>query len=36
MSYAITKAHEGELKVETRNAEGSKFIIQLPARAEKE
>jgi len=28
----ITKGHEGELKVETREGEGSKFIIQLPTK----
>lgn len=26
----ITKAHGGELKVETKEGEGSEFIIQLP------
>ncbi len=29
MSYDIVKAHGGELKVETKEGEGSKFIIQL-------
>ena len=29
--YDIVKAHGGELKVETREGEGSEFIIQLPA-----
>ena len=28
--YDIVKAHGGELKVETEEGEGSKFIIQLP------
>ena len=28
--YDIVKAHGGELKVETRESEGSEFIIQLP------
>jgi signal transduction histidine kinase len=28
--YDIVKAHGGELKVETREGEGSIFIIQLP------
>ena len=30
LSYDIVKAHGGELKVETRECEGSEFIIQLP------
>ncbi len=30
LSYDIVKAHEGELKVETEEGIGSKFIIQLP------
>ena len=30
MSYDIVKAHGGELKVETREGEGSEFIITLP------
>jgi K+-sensing histidine kinase KdpD len=29
-SYDIVKAHGGELKVETKEGEGSIFIIQLP------
>jgi signal transduction histidine kinase len=29
-SYDIIKAHGGEIKVETKESEGSKFIIQLP------
>ena len=29
-SYDIVKSHGGELKVETKNGEGSEFIIQLP------
>jgi len=31
LSYDIIKAHGGELKVETKEGEGSTFIIQLPA-----
>ncbi|TMI65900.1 MAG: two-component sensor histidine kinase [Bacteroidetes bacterium] len=30
LSYDIVKAHDGELKVETKEGEGSGFIIQLP------
>jgi two-component system NtrC family sensor kinase len=30
MSYDIIKAHRGEIKVETKEGEGSAFIIQLP------
>ena len=30
LSYDIVKAHGGELRVETREGEGSEFIIQLP------
>ncbi len=30
LAYDIIKAHEGELKVETVDGEGSTFIIQLP------
>jgi signal transduction histidine kinase len=30
LSYDIVKAHGGELKLETREGEGSEFIIQLP------
>jgi len=30
MSYDIVKAHGGEFKVETREGEGTDFIIQLP------
>lgn len=29
-SYDIVKAHGGELKVETKEGEGTEFIIQLP------
>ena len=29
-SYDIVKAHGGELKVETKEGEGSEFIIQIP------
>ena len=28
--YDIIKAHGGELKVETKEGEGSEFIIKLP------
>jgi len=31
LSYDIVKAHGGELKVETKEGEGSRFIIDLPA-----
>ena len=31
LSYDVVKAHGGEIKVETKEGEGSKFIIQLPA-----
>ncbi|MDZ4711958.1 MAG: ATP-binding protein [bacterium] len=30
MSYDIIKAHGGELKVETKEGEGSEFIISIP------
>ena len=30
LSYDIVKAHGGELKAETKEGEGSKFVIQLP------
>jgi signal transduction histidine kinase len=30
MSYDVIKAHGGELKVETKEGEGSSFIVQLP------
>jgi two-component system, NtrC family, sensor kinase len=30
LSYDIIKAHAGEIKVETKESEGTKFIIQLP------
>ena len=30
MSYDIVKAHGGELRVETKEGEGSTFIIELP------
>ena len=29
--YDIIKAHSGEVKVKTKEGEGSIFIIQLPA-----
>ena len=31
LSYNIVKAHGGELKVQTKEGEGSEFIIQLPS-----
>jgi signal transduction histidine kinase/ligand-binding sensor domain-containing protein len=31
LSYDIVKAHGGELKMETKEGEGTEFIIQLPA-----
>jgi len=30
LSYDIIKAHGGEIKVETRDGEGSSFTISLP------
>ena len=30
LSYDIVKAHGGEIRVETKEGEGSEFIIQLP------
>ncbi len=30
LSYDIVKAHGGELKVETKEGEGSEFIISIP------
>jgi len=30
LSYDIVKAHGGELKVETKDGQGSEFVIQLP------
>ncbi len=30
LSYDIVKAHGGELRVETSNAEGTEFVVQLP------
>jgi two-component system, NtrC family, sensor kinase len=30
LSYDIVKAHGGELKVDTREGEGTTFIIQIP------
>ena len=29
-TYDIIKAHGGEIKVETKESEGSEFIIQIP------
>jgi two-component system, NtrC family, sensor kinase len=31
LSYDIIKAHKGEIKVETKEGEGSEFLIQLPS-----
>ena len=30
LSYDIVKAHGGEIKVETKQGEGSEFSVQLP------
>ena len=30
LSYDIIKAHGGEIKVETKDGEGSEFVVQLP------
>ena len=30
LSYDIVKVHGGEIKVETKEGEGTEFIIQLP------
>jgi two-component system NtrC family sensor kinase len=30
LSYDIVKAHDGEIKVQTKEGEGSEFIVQLP------
>ena len=30
LSYDIVKAHGGEIKVETKEGEGTAFLIQLP------
>jgi signal transduction histidine kinase len=30
LSYDIIKAHGGEIKVESKEGEGSEFVIQLP------
>jgi signal transduction histidine kinase len=32
LAYDIVEAHGGELKVETKEGEGSEFIIQLPCK----
>ncbi|MDE3213310.1 MAG: hypothetical protein KGM98_08755, partial [Bacteroidota bacterium] len=32
LSYDIIKAHEGDIKVESREGEGTEFIIQLPVK----
>ena len=31
LSYDVVKAHGGEIKVETKEGEGTEFVIQLPA-----
>src|SRR5262249_1435496 len=31
LAYDIVKAHGGEIKVETREGEGSEFVVQLPS-----
>ena len=36
LSYDIVKAHGGDLKVETKEGEGSEFIILLPVGWKKE
>jgi len=33
LAYDIVKAHGGEIKVETKEGEGSQFIIQMPCSA---
>jgi signal transduction histidine kinase len=30
LAYDIVKAHGGEIKVETKEGEGSEFIVELP------
>jgi len=30
LSYDIVKAHDGDLKVESTEGEGTEFIIQIP------
>ena len=30
LAYDIIKAHGGEIKVETKEGEGSEFIVELP------
>ena len=30
LAYDIIKAHGGEIKVETKEGEGSEFVVQLP------
>ena len=36
LSYDIIKAHGGDIKLETREGEGSEFLIELPATADME
>jgi len=33
LAYDIVKAHGGEIRLETKEHEGSEFIIQLPAKS---
>jgi len=35
LSYDIVKAHGGEIKVESKEGEGSEFVIMLPIETEK-
>jgi signal transduction histidine kinase len=30
LAYDIVKAHGGEIRVETKEGEGSEFVVQLP------
>ncbi|HEY6979047.1 MAG TPA: ATP-binding protein [Chitinophagaceae bacterium] len=30
LSYNIIKAHGGEIRVESKEGEGSEFVVQLP------
>ncbi|HZH94845.1 MAG TPA: ATP-binding protein, partial [Flavisolibacter sp.] len=32
ISYYIIKAHEGAIKVETKEGEGSVFVVELPSK----
>jgi len=33
LAYDIVKAHGGEVKVQSKEGEGSEFIVQLPVNA---